>query len=135
MAKIPTQKVFRFAHASIVTRIDQVRQCGRSYEDARPFLLELYEMLLDYMSLQTAPVFQQLEEQNSGNRENLKMLEFLAQDITELRIEILEFYERFSHPDSLLRMRAFAMEFLKFSSRVIQRLELEEGLLFPLLPG
>jgi len=135
LVKIPTQKVFRFAHASIVTKVDQIRQCGRSYEDAKPFLFEMYEILLDYINLQTAPVFQQLEKQNSGNRENLKILEFLAHDITELRIEVLEFYERFSHPDSLLRMRAFAMEFLQFSNRVLERLELEEEHFLPLLPG
>lgn len=134
MTKIPTQKTFRFVHANIVTRVDQIRQCGRLPERAWPLVAEFYMVLLDYVHLQAKPVYRDLEAQHCENREILKILEFLEHDIAELAVDILQFYERFSQSSSPVRKRSFSMEFLQFSGRIIQRLEMEEERLIPLLP-
>ncbi len=135
MVKIPTQKIVRCVHADILVRIDRIRQCDHSYDLASPLLVDFYETLLNYVNLQVGPVYQDLCSQNFKNNEILKILEFLEHDITELRLEILQFYERFSPQTNPIQARAFPMEFRQFSSRIIQRIEMEEERLFPLLPN
>lgn len=135
MIKIPTQKTVHCAHMDILVRIDQIRQRGHSYGMASPLLAEFYEVLLNYVNLQVQPVYRDLGSRNSKNQEVLKILEFLEHDITELRLEILQFYDRFSDQANPIRGRAFSMEFRQFSDRIIQRVEMEEERFLPLLPN
>jgi len=123
----------KFFHAALTADISELLANLRDYEEAFPLLGRLQDDLFNAAQLQDDRFFSALKAECSDQGQSLKMISFLEQDLTALKVESLEFFDRFSQDISSARKRNFPREFDAFSRRILQRISLEGEYLFPLL--
>ncbi len=121
---------FQAAHAVILNDIDRIREHARDYHKAHMMLQEFDIVLCEYFKAQDGAFYEKF-----GVVANLKIIEFLARDIQDLKIDWLAFMDRFPSNAHEVRVRNFPREFLEFSNKVRERLFLEQDQIFPLLAG
>ncbi|HSV43886.1 MAG TPA: hypothetical protein VLJ10_04960 [Candidatus Bathyarchaeia archaeon] len=128
--QLSTIKAF---HAALTADISELLENLRDYEDAFPLLCRLQDEIFNVVQFQDDRFFSALKAANADQPKLLKMIYFLEQDSLELKVESLEFFDRFSKDISLARKRNFPREFDAFSRRILQWISLETEYLFPLL--
>lgn len=131
--EVPLVTSFKEAHRSILLAIDQIHAELRSYSKIRYGLSSFNEMLSAHCKRQDKEFFLHLTKRCLGDRESLKLLEFLELDLKELKVQMLIFFDRYSQGCGEIVARNFPRDFTAFSRVVIDRIETEEEYLFPLL--
>ena len=128
-----SSNTIQFTHTAIIADIDRVLECVRDYPRAFSALQALQEDLMLHFDRQRPLFYAELERAFQGERKSLKMIGFLERDILDLKIDFLEFMERYPPEVSPIRARNFPIDFQGFSRKVLERISLEEERLFPFL--
>jgi hypothetical protein len=123
---------FQKAHAVIHDTVEQIQLSIRSYPKVRSGLMALQENLFGYFAQQDRVFYDQLLKAHQDNREKVKMIEFLAWDIKDFKVEFIRFYDQYDSSVGVVSQRNFPKEFTDFAQRIIARLKVEEEYLFPL---
>lgn len=123
----------RLGHQSIADSIDSLRPFLRSYLHAKPHLREFHQRLLTFFSRQDDIFFKALYRSFQDDRNATKIIDFLAHDLKDLKIQFLIFFEK--HSGEVLDQNAatFPKDFSDFCALLIARIKIEEERLFPLL--
>lgn len=128
-------KQLRASHRSLRHAVLQLQDYVRAYSRARLFFGEFEQRFLNYCDLQDRAFYSELEDRYAGNREKLKMIEFLLYDLKDTRIAYLAFIEKHPTQTNQSGARSFPLDFTAVSGRILARLQVEEEYLFPLLEG
>ncbi len=121
------------AHQSLLDSIDQIQQKIHSYKDVKPKLRAFEVQLLAYFEQQNNAFYEPLAIFYKENRADLKMIEFLKQDLKQLKIQLLTFFDQHSGEMGDLHAGNFVRDFREFSGLVLGRIKIEEEYLFPLI--
>lgn len=125
---------FQGAHQAILSSMDQVVMVVRSYPQARSRLPEFNERVLAHFGRQDKDFYDRLLERYAAERGSLKMIEFLIHDLKDAKIQCLTFLEKYAgYPGGQAATRNFLRDFLAFKTVIINRIQMEEEYLFPLL--
>ena len=133
LAYMTSPSTIQSTHTAIIADIDRVLECVRDYPRAFSALQILEQDMMLYFDCQRSIFYEKLRRLFQGNRRSLKMIEFLEQDLLDLRVGFLEFTDRYPPEANPVRIRNFPIEFKAFSRKIIDRISLEEEYLFPLL--
>ena len=128
-----TVKGITEGHRSIVAALDQVYSVSRSYPKAILKLHELNDMLSSHIGRQDREFYEQLTSFYADDNKTSKMLEFLIYDLNELRIQHLEFFDKYLYGVSERGARNFSKDLKEFGDKIVLRVTMEEDYLFPLL--
>ena len=126
---------FQRAHRSILLSLDRIQGVSRLYSQAKLGVCQLNDHVLNHLSRQDETFYQSLRDFYASHRESLKMLEFLTHDLKDLKIKYLVFSEKHSGAMGDLGARSFIKDFGEFKQDLVERIEMEENYLFPLLDG
>ena len=124
---------FKMRHQTIVDLLDQIQVLSRSYFQAKPKIRELRERLLAHLSHKDDEFFDHIRLSYKGDRHSVKLIEFLAHDLKDIKIKYLVFFEQYSGELADIGSRNFPGELIRFSREVLGRIKIEEEYLFPLL--
>ncbi|OGX24539.1 MAG: hypothetical protein A3D10_08280 [Omnitrophica WOR_2 bacterium RIFCSPHIGHO2_02_FULL_48_11] len=106
---------------------------ARSYNQAKPILRGLHEQLLNYFARQDQKILDQLYSFYIDDRSSYKLVEFLEHDLKDIKIKLLIFYDKHTGEVADMNARSFPLDFQKFLQEIINRMNVEEEYLFPLL--
>ncbi|OGX31266.1 MAG: hypothetical protein A2787_07000 [Omnitrophica WOR_2 bacterium RIFCSPHIGHO2_01_FULL_48_9] len=126
-------KSLRLGHNSLLHTIEQLQQVARSYNQAKPILRGLHEQLLNYFARQDQKILDQLYSFYIDDRSSYKLVEFLEHDLKDIKIKLLIFYDKHTGEVADMNARSFPLDFQKFLQEIINRMNVEEEYLFPLL--
>src|SRR3989344_6335877 len=129
----PLVKSLRLGHNSLLHTIEQLQQVARSYNQAKPILRGLHEQLLNYFARQDQKILDQLYSFYIDDRSSYKLVEFLEHDLKDIKIKLLIFYDKHTGEVADMNARSFPLDFQKFFQEIINRMNVEEEYLFPLL--
>jgi len=129
----PLVKSLRLGHNSLLHTIEQLQQVARSYNQAKPILRGLHEQLLNYFARQDQKILDQLYSFYIDDRSSYKLVEFLEHDLKDIKIKLLIFYDKHTGEVADMNARSFPLDFQKFLQEIINRMNVEEEYLFPLL--
>ena len=129
----PLVKSLRLGHNSLLHTIEQLQQVARSYNQAKPILRGLHEQLLNYFARQDQKILDQLYSFYIDDRSSYKLVEFLEHDLKDIKIKLLIFYDKHTGEVADMNARSFPLDFQKFLKEIINRMNVEEEYLFPLL--
>jgi len=132
MSKVLVES-FRSAHRSIILSIDDIQISLRNYNQAMPKLQTFGSLLLAHFGRQNTETYERIRRCVEGNREGLKMMDFLEHDLKDIKIKYLLFAEKHSGDPGNVNERNFIRDFREFSSDVINRIKIEEDYLLPLI--
>ena len=124
---------FQTAHQSIVDTLGQTQLLLRTYFKAKPKIRELSQKLLAHFSRQNSAFYDELREIYEGNRQSLKIIDFLAHDLKETKIKYVEFIEKHSGEMDDINAKTFPVDFMNFSRMILTRINIEEEYLLPLI--
>ncbi len=126
-------KEFRVRHQSIIEAIDRIQLAIRDYNKVRPLVYDLQIKWFHHLGRQDQLFFAPIAEFHRLDPKALKMLGFLQDDLRDMKIKSLVFFDR--HPGQMgdLRQKTFITDFSLFSKEVLARIEIEETQLIPLL--
>ena len=120
-------------HQAIVAAIDQVQLVARDFVKASPRLRELSEMLAAYIGQQNKEFYDELASAYAHDRQASKMLEFLIHDLKDIKVEYLEFFDKYLNSLNEIAARSFPKDFRRFVEIIISRMNVEEEYLLPLI--
>ena len=123
----------KVSHQSIVDSIDQILPLTRSYVAAKPKIRDMSEKLVHHFGKQDQEFFETLRSCYEGNREAMKMIEFLTVDLKDIKVQYLIFFEKYTGELVDIGSRDFPQKFTEFSRHVLSRIRVEEEQLFPLI--
>lgn len=123
----------KMGHLAMIEQIDQIHQVIHHYPDVKPKLRGLQTILLNHFEKQKQKFYQLLMEHFLSNQEKSKNIQFLEQDIKNLKVKTLIFYDE--HPADMgdIRPKAFMLDFQVFSGDLTGRMYDERKYLFPLI--
>ena len=123
----------KIGHIAMIEQIDQIHQVIRHYPDVKPKLRELQTILFNHFEKQKQKFYQLLTEYFLSDQEKSKNIQFLEQDIKNLKVKTLIFYDE--HPADMgdIRPKAFIRDFQVFSGDLTGRMYDERKYLFPLI--
>ncbi len=124
---------FKVNHKAIIDTLGQLQLLTRSYLEAKPKIRELERKLLPYFQSENKEFFDRLSGFYASDRPSLKMIEFLVDDLKDLKIKFLIFFERHSGGMEDRHWRDFPVDFTKFSNEILARIKIEKDYLFVLL--
>lgn len=96
-------------------------------------LPQLNEQLAGYMSYQDDEFYKYLRKMFAGDKQTLKILEFLSTDAKYILGRYLEFFDRYSARATEVSWHMFPKDFSGFSREIMSRFQIEKEYLFPLL--
>lgn len=122
-----------FGHLAIIEQIDLINQVIHHYPDVKSELRCLQTILLSHFEKQKQKFYQSLTEHYGADKEKIRNIQFLEQDIKNLKVKMLVFYDE--HPADMgdLRPKGFGRDFQMFSSDLTGRIQDERKYLFPLI--
>ncbi len=131
----------KMAHEAIILALDDIHKHFPSqrqltvaaYNQVKPYVRHLQESLLGCFQLQKDTLFTHLSSFYSADRENMKMIEFLREDLKNVKIQSLIFFE--THPADMgdLGGANFHSDFMNLSDLLAARIKSEQTYLLPLL--
>ena len=124
---------FRSGHNSILHTVEQLQNVARTYLQAKPILRALHVQLLNYFSQQDQKMLDELYAFYVDDRPSYKLVEFLEHDLKDIKIKCLIFYDKHSGEVADLNARSFPLDFQNFLQEILDRMNVEEEYLFPLL--
>lgn len=119
--------------AAMVGDISRILDQVRNYSQAVLILQEFAHVLLLYFERQDDAFYERLVERYADQAGDLKMIQFLKNDIIDLKVDFLKFMEMYTVHANSVRIRNFPKDFLAFSRRITDRIGLEKEYLFPFL--
>lgn len=122
----------RIGHQEILEAIDAVEPFLRSYHQAKPCLRRLYQSMENFLGRQDKAMFDALYQFFEHDRPSKKMIDFLAHDLKDMKVQYLIFADKHPGDMSDYQRHTFPRDFSEFSARIIARLKIEQEYLFPL---
>jgi hypothetical protein len=129
----PALKALKTSHQQLLLDINRLLDVLRDYPKALSILSDFEKVFTEYLRLQDSRLYDVLRQYYRMDREALKMLEFLEQDLKDIKIEFWNFLEGCSPHANAVAVRNFPKRFSDLSKKVISRIAIEEEYLFPLL--
>ncbi len=123
----------RSGHNAILHTIEQLQHVTRFYNQAKPILRGLHEQLLSHLARQDQKLLDQLYSFYVNDRPAYKLVEFLEHDLKDIKIQFLTFYDKHSGEMADRNARSLPLDFQNFLQEIINRMNVEEEYLFPLL--
>ncbi len=124
---------FRQGQRSILHSIDEIQRVARMYNQAKPLLRHLHEQIIEHLARQDIKMMAALRDFYHEDRQAVKMLEFLAHDLKDIKVKFLLFYDKHSGEVLDLSARSFPKDFQDFTQEIVDRFNAEEEYLFPLI--
>ena len=121
----------RRGQEQILKAVARIQALPRSHAPSEPLLAALGQCLLTHWGEQDEEFFQSLAGRHAARPDRVKILEFLALDLREQKIRYLAMSEEFEQPGPAGPARR--RELREFLRGVIERLNMEEDYLIPLL--
>ncbi len=103
------------------------------YRLARQKTGDCREIIYGYLKRQDEQFYSSLSDFYKENRPALKIIEFLTQDLKELKVQTFGFFEKYGVANPLEQGRNFAKDLREYMKFIENRLRLEEDYLVPLL--
>jgi hemerythrin-like domain-containing protein len=125
-------KTFQEDHRHILTALENIKNIGADYSAMSNALKEIKETFLAHMSLEDSEFYLKLRRKVKLSQDLVRTLDFLVQNLEELKISSLIFFEKYNQQEIGFMEKDFAADFHHFCEKVSRRIELEEGQLFPL---
>jgi len=126
-------KDFHVAHQAIVNLFEQIQTSTRSYAEVKPKLRQLEDVLSGHLGKQDNAFFDRLSHLHKNDRKSVKMIEFLSEDIKNVKVSYLTFMEEHSGDMGDIGSNEFPVKFTKLLQEILDRFKIEEEYLFPLL--
>lgn len=132
MPEVYSLETFKQGQEAILACLEKVHQQARRYPLVIPLLRELEEKLYIHWQFQSQKCLPRLEEFFSGRRHEERKLEFQRQELKELKIRALEFFDKYCQPTNSIAARNFPIVFMEFRRAVIEQIQVEGEHLLPL---
>lgn len=123
----------RLNHKTIEQDVINIEQVLRSYPAVKPLLRLLQEKLFNHFYFLGREWFQDLQKNDFLTREQLKALDSLTQDLKEMKVRALIFFDDFPADMGDVHPINFPKRFMDFSKDILARFRVEENYLIPLL--
>ena len=120
-------------HRLILGCLDEIYQSMRSYNQIKPVLRTFQNILLSHFGEQNKDFFDRIRPTLDGDREKMKILEFLIYNLDDIKIKTLAFLDEYPADISDTHPHNFPQNFMEYSEEVRVRLKLEEDYLFGFL--
>lgn len=124
---------FHRGHEQILGTVARLQPLTHAYLQAKPLLRDLQGELSSHFERQNNKMFDDLNIFLAEDRPGLKILEFLAHDLKDIKIKFLLFFDMHSGEMGDVSARNFPRDFREFSDEVIRRVHAEEEYLLPFL--
>ena len=120
-------------HQCLVDSLNQIRPLVRSYHETKPLMRELQEILLAHFQFQSKSFYEQLRDFYAEDHKAQKMIEFLVQDLKELKVQTLILFD--DHPGDMMDIKPghFLKDFEVFSKSLLDRINIERDYLIPMV--
>ena len=125
--------VFQKGQRAILVSVGDVQHSLRDYPACRTKLAVLLEKLLVHWKKQDESFWTALAEVFATDRPAQKIVEFLVFDLKELKVKYLAFEDRYLLALPGGERRTFPKDGKDFLQAVLDRIQMEEEYLFPLL--
>lgn len=121
------------SHGALLESLNEVQPLARSYREAKPKLRELYRRLILFFGSEDGAFFEKLYAFYNEDRSSTKMIDFLKQDLSQIKISFLAFFDAHSVETVDAHARSFPRDLADFAGQILGRIRIEEEHLFPLL--
>ena len=123
----------KLSHESLLKVMDEIKSVVRNYGQVKPRLADLYDFLLKHFSLQGKPLYESMERFSAKDHAQAKMLEFLQQNLVEIKVRALTFMD--AHPATATDIHAgnFISDFNQISVEILARIRSEQQYLIPMI--
>ena len=123
------------SHRQVLEAMHEISPHAMPYYEVKKKLIVLYEEIFQYLSLQKSDRFERLREALVGEPDKLKIVNFLENDLKELRITMYWFSDEHRADMGDMNPKNFIRDFQELSQSLVGRIKREEELLLPLLSG
>src|SRR5262245_27219093 len=106
---------FKVGHRGLLESVNDIQPLLRSYPQAKPRLRTFETLLFRHFEIQSGQFFDRLEQVASENREKIKMVEFLREDLKEMKVKTLIFFDAHSGQMNDHHFKTFPKDFMDFS--------------------
>lgn len=86
-----------------------------------------------HISLQSEGFYRVLKAHHRNNSSALKKIDFFENDLKELRVQLFVFVEKYFSDKSIRNVRALILSFNEISKNVLNRVDVENSQLLPLI--
>jgi hypothetical protein len=116
----------------ILRALDEVKMVIRNEAASRAKAELLYGWMVQYISRQDEEFYTSLRQQHEKNPAALKLIDFFADDLKDLKVRLFHFEEKYltGRRDPAGR---WASDFIELSQGISSRLQMEHAQLFPLI--
>jgi len=123
-----TCRILKKSQQLVESHAARIQAVSRDYPSAQKILLDLEEILTRHLGSQDRQFYEQ-EVRSSGNEMSSSMIDFFLEDANRLKIDSMEFFQRFPSNAGLIRIRNFPIEFQAFSRVIFERLQIEREMI------
>jgi hypothetical protein len=121
------------SHRAVVRSISEIQPYLRRFPEVRPRLMILEEQLLLHWSLQDVGLWEKLQANASLQGAQEKMVDFLIQDLKEMKIKHFSFFEKYGSDAKQGSTYQLTQHFTEFIRAIMARFQMEEEYLLPML--
>lgn len=118
---------------SILRSLLRLRSLAHHYREARKWTGGCREEVYLYLGRQGDAFYDHLREYYKENRPALKIIEFLIQDLKELKVKSFIFFEKYGADNPLEQGRHFVRDLREYQQTVEDRFRAEDDYLNPIL--
>ncbi len=126
-------EIFRQRRDVINLSLLELASLRNDYRNARQKTGECREIIYNYLGRQDERFYTKLKNFYNENRPALKIIEFLTQDIKQLKVQTFGFFEKYGPANPLEQGRNFARDLREYCQLISDRFRMEEDYLVPLL--
>ncbi len=132
MTENPVESFHR-GRETIMHSLVQIQALRNNYREARKITGECREKVYYYLGKQDGQFYAKITDFFCDNRPALKIVEFLVQDLKELKGKTFGFFEKYGVQNPFEQGRNFARDLREYQQALLERFRVEEDYLLPLL--
>ena len=116
----------------IIQTIQEIKSVLKNEMLSKAKAIQLYGLIVQYAAKQDDEFYTTLKVQHKDNQAALKIIDFFIQDLKFLKVRLFVFEDKYL-ADRWDNGRKWAADFLELSDEIVQRFQVEQDQLFPLL--